>query len=254
MLEETYKLPYEKKYRSQHGEDGIIETMLDAIKVKRDHKFLEIGWGDGGTNMTAHLLVNKNFSGVGVDAKPAKPGALKYPVTHYQEYVTPSSVKKYLKDVPLDCDFFSLDIDSFDYDVARELLKNGFRPKTVCVEVNQRFGSKEVASFPYIDHPKIYHKLTFNGCSIEKYRRLWAHYGYKYFGVDSSVTNAFFYREDCCNDLSGIEILSDEYVGTENIIRTKWFEKNQTPKEKFSRLLNFWMDKQHLIFTQDLGI
>ena len=57
-----YKLHYEKQIYSQHGEDGIIEMMTNAI-INPDKTFLEIGWGDGGTNMTNYLQYDKDWSG-----------------------------------------------------------------------------------------------------------------------------------------------------------------------------------------------
>ena len=133
----NFKLPYEKQITSQHGEDGIIEQMINSI-IEPNNTFLEIGWGDGGTNMTWHLMIDKGWTGVGVDAKEPRKGKDKFTskFKHIKEFVYPHTCKKYLDLVPLDCDFFSLDIDSFDYEVAKVLMESGFRPKTVCVEIN----------------------------------------------------------------------------------------------------------------------
>lgn len=205
-------IDYEKKLTSQNGEDGIIEVLTTHIK-NPNKKFLEIGWGDGGANMTINLL-KQGWGGVAVDQATPLPGTTNYPgLTHFQEYVYPDTCKKYLDFIPFDCDFFSLDIDSFDYDIANELLKEGFRPKTVCVEINKLFGISAVASFPYKDKmvykKKLYRKTSHFGCSLEKYRLLWKSFGYEYFGFDSSATNAFFYHNNSCNKIN-FPILSDE--------------------------------------------
>ena len=205
-------LDYEKRITSQNGEDGIIEVMVTHIKHP-NRKFLEIGWGDGGANMTINLL-KQGWGGVAVDQSVPAPGTTDYEgLFHFQEYVYPHTCKKYLKYIPKDCDFFSLDIDSFDYDIAKELLESGFRPKTVCVEINARFGPNVVASFPYVEpksyKKKLYRKTKEFGCSLEKYRMLWKEYGYIYFGYDSSATNAFFYHNESCNKID-LPILLDE--------------------------------------------
>jgi hypothetical protein len=205
-------LDYEKRITSQNGEDGIIEVMVTHIKHP-NKKFLEIGWGDGGANMTINLL-KQGWSGVAVDQSVPAPGTTDYEgLFHFQEYVYPHTCKKYLKYIPKDCDFFSLDIDSFDYDIAKELLESGFRPKTVCVEINKLFGMSVVGSFPYKDKTifkkKLYRKTSYFGCSLEKYKRLWKQFGYTYFGYDSSATNAFFYHNDACNSIE-LPILQDE--------------------------------------------
>jgi len=204
-------LHYEEKITSQNGEDGIIKELVSAIK-NPNKTFLEIGWGDGGANMTVNLM-KQGWSGVGVDAATPVCNTDYEDFRHFHEFVYPSTCIKYLDYVPADCDFFSLDIDSFDYDVAKKLLENGFRPKTVCVEINARFGPNAVASFPYVDKKeykkKLYRKTSHFGCSLEKYRMLWKEYGYTYFGYDSSATNAFFYHLDYCNKIN-LPILTDE--------------------------------------------
>jgi len=240
----NYRLEYEKQITSQHGEDGIIEVMLNAINVARDNTFLEIGWGDGVVNMT-RWMIDAGWSGVAVDAIPKTIEITKL-IKHYQEFVYPNTCTKYLKDIPLDCDFFSLDIDSFDYEIAKILLRAGFRPKTVCVEINKFFGANHHGSFPYMERVKgkIYHKLRYSGVSIQKYRKLWEHYGYAYFGYDSSCTNAFFYRKDCCSDLSNVEILP---------LKDFPYQDDSVMRETVNNLPN-WKTRKSEIFSEDTNL
>jgi hypothetical protein len=234
---------YEKKVTSQNGEDGIIEVMVTHIK-NPNKKFLEIGWGDGSANMTTNLL-KQGWRGVAVDPAVPASGTTDYEgLLHFQEYVYPHTCRKYLEHVPVDCDFFSLDIDSFDYDVAKELLELGFRPKTVCVEINKLFGITAVASFPYRDKSvskkKLYRKISHFGCSLEKFRRLWNQFGYEYFGYDSSATNAFFYHYDTCNKIE-LPILSDE--------------KFPVKEDQVLDIINghpYWNQNQQLIYRSSL--
>lgn len=239
-MSNTYLLPYEKKITSQHGEDGIIEQMLNAIHTPRNKQFLEIGWGDGGSNMTWHLMINEGWTGVGVDAQPPKKGYDLFPegFQHLQEFVYPSTCTKYLEYVSIDVDFFSLDIDSFDYEIAKGLMSAGFKPKTVCVEINKFFGAYSYGSFPY-QNPitkKMYHKLRRSGVSLQKYIDFWAYYGYEYFGYDSSCTNAFFYKKDQCEKID-LPILPLEKFSHQNDLQMRENLKG-----------NFWEDKEHLIF------
>ena len=244
----TWKLPYEKQITSQHGEDGIIEIMLDAIIGPRDKTFLEIGWGDGGTNMTWHLMTQQGWGGIGVDGKEPKKGYDIFPSNfkHLQEFVYPHTCTKYLSMIPLDCDFYSLDIDSFDYEIAKNQLQAGFRPKTVCVEINKFFGANHHGSFPYMERVKgkVYHKLRYSGVSIQKWRKLWEHYGYAYFGYDSSCTNVFFYRKDVCKDLSNIELLP---------LTDFPYQDDSEMRHTVSMLPN-WDARKDEIFSEDMNI
>ncbi len=234
----TYMLPYEKQITSQHGEDGVIEKMIDAIKDP-NKTFLEIGWGDGGSNMTWHLMMDKGWSGVGVDAKEPKKGFDIFPKNfkHLQEFVYPDTCTKYLDLVPLDCDFFSLDIDSFDYEIAKNLFAKNFRPKTVCVEINKFFGANNYGSFPFeTPRKKLYHKLYRSGVSLQKYISFFNHYDYEYFGYDSSYTNAFFYHRPSCNKID-LEILQ---------LKNFPYQTDELMRENLKN--TFWEDKFDLIF------
>jgi hypothetical protein len=239
---QNYALSYEKKVFSQHGEDGIIEVMTDAIKLP-NKMFLEIGFGNGSENMGKYLL-SKGWKGLGIDAVDP----IKFPKSEWPdgfklltEFVYPDNCSKYLDTVPHNCDFFSLDIDSFDYEIIKRLFDFGFRPKTVCVEINKFFGPNVVGSFPYRERTKrwIYHKLYYSGVSLEKYRKFFKYFGYNYFGVDSSFTNAFFYKPEDLNDISSYEIIRDD----------KFPVKTNQMKENIKG--TFWEKQFQDIFKQD---
>jgi len=72
--------------------------------------------------------------------------------------VTPKNVHKAFKDTPKVFDFFSLDIDSYDFEIAEKLLSLGWQPKTVCLEFNPKFGPTAHASFPFRVGKKIFNK------------------------------------------------------------------------------------------------
>lgn len=201
------KLDYERCVYSQNGEDGIIQKMTQHI-ISPNNIFLEIGWGNGRCNNTRYLT-EQGWSGVGVDAmdKPHPDLSLPNDFVFKQIRVVPENLHEVFDGTPKDLDFFSLDIDSYDYVVAEWMLQQGYRPKTVCLEVNPGFGSSVSASFPYKipEKKKIYRKQRLYGCSLMKYRGLWESYGYHFFGFDSTVTNIFFYHPDSVKGLENIE-------------------------------------------------
>jgi hypothetical protein len=207
----------EKTLTSQNGEDGIIEYFTNLIKTK-NKTFLEFGWGDGMHNMSYNLMI-KGWKGVGVDPSLCVINLPK-DVLFFREFVTPDNCKKYLDLVPLDADFFSLDIDSYDYEVSKKLLSYNFKPKIACLEINKRFGSVIKASFPYVENPprKLYHKFKRSGVSISKYIDLWESYGYSFVTLDSSHTNAFFVLKDSLNEFLLDDAVLASSISTEDTL------------------------------------
>lgn len=237
-----YKLPYEKTIlSSQHGEDGIIELMCRHIK-EPDHRFLEIGWGTGKQNMTITLL-EQGWSGIGIDKREMQePNDWNGRFIKLDELVFPDTIVDMLKPYGIlnNPDFFSLDIDSFDFDVARALMESGFRPKVVCCEINPRFGSTARASYPYIPHKKgikLYNKFYYGGCSLSKYQQFWNSYGYDFFTVDTSLVNAFFYNRKSCNKIQEVPTLGNDAID----------DSDSRMREEID-LHDFWRDRLDLIY------
>jgi len=217
----SYKLPYEHRRYSQHGEDGIIQTMTDAV-LQPNRWFLEIGWGDGTQNMTRNLI-EQGWSGVAVDGGHCPSIDLPSNVEFRSIYITPECLDQAFDGVPWDLDFFSLDIDSFDFEVAAWALARGYRPKTLCLEFNHRFGASAVASFPWTERrgKGIYNKRYLHGVSLAKYREFWQSQGYSYFGFDTSCVNVFFYDTQQLASLQHLPLLDiSDLPGQEDLVRS----------------------------------
>jgi hypothetical protein len=194
----TFTLPYERQGYSQFGETGIIELMLSGLRDPH-RTFVEIGFGTGNQNMTMDLL-DQGYTGVGVDGRdwePDTPNRWGDAIVKLKQMITTEDIVDVLRPVSdWNCDFFSLDIDSFDYEVARVLLETGFKPAVVCVEINPYFGSTVEASFPYIPNvkKKTYDRRYFRGASLSKYTELFKKHGLEFFTLNSvSYHNAFYY-------------------------------------------------------------
>jgi len=220
-----YRLPYESKHHSQHGEDGIIEIMTAAIRSPNRFVF-EIGWGSGKENMSRNLM-EQGWSGIGIDGAREPHPDIRLPdcFEYRMMYVEPSKFDTAFRGVPRDLDFFSLDIDSFDFEVAQWALNNGYRPKTVCLEFNHRFGATVQASFPWAapapGRPKfVYNKHWFHGVSLAKYRALWQSRGYRYFGFDSSCVNVFFYDPDQVSNLDHPVLMPSDLCTQQDTVKS----------------------------------
>lgn len=220
MTKSKWRLPYELRHHSQHGEDGIIQVMINAIRDPNRFVF-EIGWGSGVENMSRNLF-EQGWSGIGIDGARGPHPDLVLPAQfcYRSMYVTPATLAEAFEGVPQDLDFFSLDIDSFDFDVAHWALVQGYRPKTVCVEINQTFGPEVEASFPWQppqNRPKrIYDKQHLYGASLAKYQALWLSHGYRFFTIDSSSVNAFFYDPEQMDAMPDVPVLDNMQLGCQS--------------------------------------
>lgn len=179
-------ISFEAKRFSQHGEDGIIRHLCSKIQ-NPSRTYIEIGadWNE----CNSRNLIEQGWEGVVYDAKPN--GG--FPC-YVQGIVTHKNIEVPFKHP----DFFSLDIDSFDYFVADEMLRQGLRPEVVCLETNTFIPEDRTVIYKqpfarYVFQPA--YGLYF-GCSLGAWRYLWEGYGYVYVGMDSSYTNAFFVNWD----------------------------------------------------------
>ena len=113
-----FTLPYERQGHSQFGETGIIELLLAGLRDPHQ-TFVEIGFGTGNQNMTMDLL-DRGYRGVGVDGRewePDTPNRWGDAVTKLKQMITAEDIVDVLRPVAdWNTDFFSLDIDSFDYE------------------------------------------------------------------------------------------------------------------------------------------
>ena len=228
----TIRLPYERKGHSQHTETGIIEFMLAGIHAP-EKTFVEIGFGDGTENMTLDLL-HIGYSGVGIDGYDWNPAVTeRWPgqLIKIQQMITPRTVLDHIPIGFMSPDFFSLDIDSFDYEIAKKLLESGFAPAVVCCEINKKFGNDK-ASFPYIEtNDEIYDRKFCYGCSLSKYNDLWSKHGYEFFTVDTSAVNGFWFDpKKVTLDMSVLRHLHLRNIDTSYIktgLADHWFWKDK---------------------------
>ncbi len=196
MKKPTWLLDFKYDRFSQHGEDGIIEKILEIIPEKDNH-CVEFGAWDGiAMSNTRNLIINKNYSAVLIEGDSAKFEELK---RNYSENPNVITINKFvgfgeddnldqiLKDtpVPFDFDFLSIDIDGNDYHVWKAMKK--FRPKVVCIEFNPTIPTE----VEFVQPPD--HSLN-QGASLLSLVKLGKEKGYELVAV--SLVNAFFVRKE----------------------------------------------------------
>jgi len=137
-------IPYRKNVHSQNGEDGIIAEILRRLDIT--HGWVcEYGAWDGKHLSNTFALVERGWNAVMIEGDPVKVNDLyktvaEYPnivpINSFVEITGPNSIDNLLgkTSIPVDFDILSSDIDSYDYEVWREM--NDYNPKIVIIEVN----------------------------------------------------------------------------------------------------------------------
>jgi hypothetical protein len=182
------RLPYEDQVFSQNLEDGIILELVKRL-INQNFKAIEIGSGNGTQNMLRNLIENHNYHGIGHDMIESTWSHPQY--QHNKAMIDLDNLKDTMSDWGTQTpDFFSLDIDSIDFWILKELLKNNFRPSIMCIEYLSYYGPDAICSIK--SGLSSYHARSC-GASVSAFKELCALFGYKFFTVDSIGVNCFFY-------------------------------------------------------------
>ena len=201
-MDSKYINDYEYSNFSQNGEDGIIEFLTNKL-FNNNKYFVEIGSGNGLENNSTNLVLNK-WSGFVCDIhknikqyhkllKIIKP---KKNIGCFELLITLENLNRIMDEIKIkQISFLSLDIDSYDFYIMLEILKNNIFPKIICVEYNPFLGKEPLAvlykpnSEGYYFHKQ---RLLYFGASLEAWKILFKKYKYRFMCVDKSGVNAFF--------------------------------------------------------------
>jgi len=184
---------------SQNEEDGIVLALLQAAGVT-NRTFVEIGSGRSGGN-SGMLAGEFGWRGVMVDrdatdiARAARHFGGNVNCTFERLEVTPDNVDSLIERHGLagEIDFFSLDIDSFDYWVLKAMTVA--TPRVMVLEYNALFGAERAVTIaPDTDLSRA--PKGFHGASLRALTDLAAAKGYKLLACDPTGTNAFYMRAD----------------------------------------------------------
>jgi hypothetical protein len=130
---------------SMKNEDLYIDELVRRLNV-RTNFIIDIGASDGISWSNSYKLYKSGFDGLSIEGNKAKASAL---ISNYADlsgniavvntFIKPKSINNLLDglNVPQSPDLLSLDIDSFEYDLIETLLCR-YRPKIICVEINER--------------------------------------------------------------------------------------------------------------------
>ncbi len=191
---------FEKRIRSQNGEDGILLEILNRIGSTNRY-FVEFGVESGAECNCAELVFGHQWHGLFLEADDLHFRNLSERYREHtgvkcvQSVVTSSNIERLLEDsgVPAEFDVLTIDIDGNDYWVWSAIRR--WRPRVVVIEYN--------ASFPpprkwvmREDPAYRWNGTNYFGASLASLTELGRAKGYTLVGTDSHGVNAFFVRED----------------------------------------------------------
>jgi hypothetical protein len=195
------------KLFSQNEEDGMVLALLQTAGVVT-RSFVEIGSGGSGGN-SGMLSQEFGWRGVMVDydrenierAETKFGGNPNCAFEHLE--VTPDNVNALIERNGLagEVDFFSLDIDSFDYWVLKAM--TACSPRVMVLEYNANFGPEAALTIaPGTDMAKAPKGL--HGASLTALAKLADEKGYKLVACDPTGTNALFLRQDLRPEIAAL--------------------------------------------------
>ena len=190
---------------SQWGEDGIIDHLVQRVRVPRK-LFVEFGVEGYDEANTRFLMVNHNWAGLIIDGSEWGISHVRQSQEYWlhnlkavQAFVTAENINGILAEhgVTGEIGLLSIDIDGMDYWVWRAI--DVVSPAIVVVEYNHRFGPERAVTVPYdatFDRRSAHHSILYYGASLAALVQLGAEKGYDFVGCGSAGVNAFFVRRD----------------------------------------------------------
>ena len=178
--------PNESRVYSQGGEDGVLQTIYDAIGTTGKN-FVEFGAWDGKhLSNTANLRLHYGWTGLLMEGSDRGDGELVK-----REFISAENVEALFDKygVPQTFDLLSIDIDGNDYWVWNAIER--YTPRVVVVEYNILFTRDAATTMAYAaDH--VWDKTSYHGASLAAFQKLGTRKGYTLVHTDSWAPNALF--------------------------------------------------------------
>jgi hypothetical protein len=189
---------------SQFGDDGIIQFLLQNIKIE-NQVFIEFGVEKYTESNTRFLLMNNNWRGLVIDGSQENIDFIhqdsihwRYDLTAICSFITAENINDLFTKNGFtgDIGLLSIDIDGNDYWVWKKM--EVINPVIVVVEYNSVFGMLPV-TIPYqadFMRTKAHFSNLFWGTSLGALWHLATQKGYDFVGTNSAGNNAYFVRKD----------------------------------------------------------
>ena len=260
----------EVKIFSQNGEDGIIDYLVNSLKLNTKN-FVEIGVGNYRESNTRFLYNKYHPKGLIVDfiddmEKKVKPfvNLWKGDLRICNKQINSENILITLnQSCDYEIDIFSIDIDSIDYWIIEKLNKR--ISKIFVAEYNPVFGSDIEVTVPNIsgfERNKYHYSNLCYGMSLRALINLMDKKGYYFIGANLQKINAFFILKDFKKEefFKNIEIKSlDNYTNSnirdsrdENYKLSYLSGDKKIKKIEECNVINLKDDKNELVQLKEL--
>ena len=205
---------------SQWGEDGIIQFLLNYIKIERQI-FVEFGVQNYTESNTRFLLSNNNWAGLVIDGSKENINFIKQDPIYWQHnlkavhaFIDKDNINHLIAEngIKGEIGLLSIDIDGNDYWIWQAI--DVVNPAIVIVEYNYRFGKDKAVTIPYDEkfiRNKAHYSMIYYGASLKALCLLAQKKGYVFVGSNSAGNNAFFVRQDLKPDYIKEMTVEDGY-------------------------------------------
>lgn len=239
LLTQTYQLSkLSSKAKSNDNSYGnewaVLKNYLDILGIKSG-QVVDVAASDGvSQSCTIPLFRDHSWSGLAVEMDPKKFSSLAYIYSNYENCrlarcrVTPENVNSLLlaNEISIEFEVLNLDIDSYDLFVIKAALTNGFRPKIITMEINEKIPPPLYFTVKY-DTTHYWKGDHFYGCSAAAAVATVTPFGYILASIE--YNNAVFIRTELAagkiKEVSVTDAFNEGYRNREN--RKALFPWNQ---------------------------
>lgn len=213
----------EFKVFSQFGDDGILQYLIHRLNIPQAlQTFVEFGVENYEESNTRFLLMNDNWRGLIMDGSESNMQFVqnssyfwKHDLTAKAAFIDAENINDLITNAGFsgEIGILSVDIDGNDYWVWDKI--DVINPIIVVAEYNGIFGCQYALSVPYspsFRRTQAHHSNLYWGCSLAALNHLAVKKGYTFCGCNSAGNNAYFVRNDYCNDYTPTPSVVEGFV------------------------------------------
>ncbi len=211
---EAFSPESEFKVFSQFGDDGLIDGLVSRIRPET-RVFVEFGVENYRESNTRFLLMNRNWSGLVMDASESNIATIRNEEYFWRHnlkarcaMIDADNINRLLAEegIPKHFGILHIDIDGSDYWVWKAI--DGYEPDIVIMEYNSVFGIDKAVTVPYnpaFDRHAAHHSNLYFGASLLALCDLATEKGYDFIGCNEAGNNAYFVKRGLSDQIRPVD-------------------------------------------------